>query len=77
MLERPSYWVNGGYQVKASVSDPVEGLNVRADLPGTAGDTRSYYIATWHHCYNGSREYRWKMAKSCQCGAGKLTNPQL
>ena len=39
MLERPSYWVNGGYQVKASVSDPVEGLNVRADLPGTAGYT--------------------------------------
>ncbi|WWL44180.1 hypothetical protein V5O39_24755 [Pseudomonas parakoreensis] len=34
MLERPSYWVNGGYQVKASVSDPVEGLNVRADLQG-------------------------------------------
>ncbi|WP_248742399.1 MULTISPECIES: hypothetical protein [unclassified Pseudomonas] len=39
MLERPSYWANGGYQVKAGVSDPVEGLNVRADLPGTAGYT--------------------------------------
>jgi len=39
MLERPSYWVNGGYQVKADVKDPVEGLNVRAGLPGTADYT--------------------------------------
>lgn len=39
LLERPSYWVNGGYQVKADVSDPVEGLNVRADLPETADYT--------------------------------------
>ncbi|MNB64529.1 hypothetical protein D3C87_557160 [compost metagenome] len=36
MLERPSYWVNGGYQVKADVKDPVEGLNARAGLPGSA-----------------------------------------
>ncbi|MBP5943943.1 hypothetical protein ICA15_12765 [Pseudomonas sp. P116] len=39
ILERPSYWVNGGYQVKADVKDPVEGLNVRAGLPGTTDYT--------------------------------------
>lgn len=39
MLERPSYWVNGGYQVKADVKDPVEGLNARAGLPGSADYT--------------------------------------